>query len=269
MNNLFQRTISGVVYLAVIIGSFFLGKYAYGAVFLIAGLLCLMEYYRIAGLDIYSASGMLGIVSAVIVFCVSFFTGAGIISINYLFVLTLLPFIAFIMALYSSGMTETLPRVFFGLLYIIVPLSLLHGIVFPEVNANHFTHRIALGMLTLIWINDTGAYVTGISAGRHKLFPRVSPKKSWEGLAGGTIFTLGAALFMHRIMGILAVQHWIVIGLIVSVFGVFGDLAESLMKRNADMKDSGELIPGHGGVLDRFDSLLFVIPVVYCYLVIV
>jgi phosphatidate cytidylyltransferase len=270
LSNLFQRTISGVVYLVIVVGSLLLGKYAFGAVFLIAGLLSLMEYYRIVDVKFYSPAGIFGILAGAFIFILSFLVAGGNLNTGYLTLIALLPVSALIIALYvSDNAVKHLSRVFFGLLYIILPISLFNGIVFPPHNDYQFTHRIALGLLTMIWINDTGAYVTGISFGQHKLFPRISPKKSWEGLVGGTLFTLAAAFFMHRIMGILNVTDWIVLAVVVSIFGVFGDLAESQMKRNANMKDSGDLIPGHGGVLDRFDSLLFVIPVAYCYLVIV
>jgi len=106
-----------------------------------------------------------------------------------------------------------------------------------------------------------------MTLGRHKLFPRISPKKSWEGLVGGTLLTLLAAIWMDRVMAILEISDWVILALVVSVFGIFGDLTESLIKRNASAKDSGILIPGHGGILDRFDSLLFVLPAAFIYLI--
>ena len=117
-----------------------------------------------------------------------------------------------------------------------------------------------------MWINDTGAYLTGTLLGRHRLFPSISPKKSWEGFAGGTLLTLLPAFWMSNVMGILSRTDWICMAVIVSVFGVFGDLTESLIKRNAGVKDSGAIMPGHGGILDRFDSVLFVVPVSFFYL---
>jgi phosphatidate cytidylyltransferase len=139
-------------------------------------------------------------------------------------------------------------------------------LAFPEVNGFGYTHRIILGILTLVWINDTCAYLTGISIGRHRLFARISPRKSWEGALGGAVLTFMVAWWLHRIMGMLDRPDWLVIALIVSVFGVYGDLTESLFKRSADMKDSGAIIPGHGGVLDRIDSVLFVMPLSLVYL---
>ena len=122
------------------------------------------------------------------------------------------------------------------------------------------------GIFVLIWINDITAYLVGITIGRHRLFERISPKKSWEGTLGGTLFTLTAAVWMDNLTHALSQRHWLVLAVIVSVFGVLGDLFESMFKRKADLKDSGKIIPGHGGILDRLDSMLFVAPVAFAYL---
>ena len=265
-SNLVQRTISGIVYLIIMIGSLFLGKYTYGAVFLIAGLLALVEYYNLSGLSGFWAM-LPGLLAASIIYTGSFLILSGILSMDYIAVMALIPVLLFINALYSrkSDYLKVLSVIFLGILYIIIPLAVMHYLAFPQESA--YTHRIILGILTLVWINDTGAYVIGSVLGKHKLFPRISPKKSWEGLVGGTLFTLMAALLMNRLMGNLTVSHWVFLAVIVSVFGVYGDLVESYIKRNAGIKDSGILIPGHGGILDRIDSILFVMPVSAVYLV--
>lgn len=268
LSNLLKRTLSGIIYLVIIIGAFFLGKYAYGALFLMVGILALIEYYHLTGIQPYDTLGIGGMVAGAFLFVLSFLVSSQIIPENLLSFAVVLPVIALVWALYQekSGVIAELSKVFLGILYIIVPLSITNYLVFPADNGYMYTHRIALGILALVWINDTGAYVSGMLFGRHKLFPRISPKKSWEGLIGGTIFTFITALWMDSLMGILTVSDWIFIAGIVSVFGIFGDLTESLLKRNAGRKDSGDLIPGHGGVLDRFDSFLFVIPATFVYL---
>ena len=113
----------------------------------------------------------------------------------------------------------------------------------------------------MIWLNDTGAYCTGSLLGRHKMFPRVSPKKSWEGFAGGLLFCVAAAVgaWCFGIQG-WDLWQWLVAGAVACAASTYGDLFESLLKRNAGIKDSGNLIPGHGGILDRIDSLLMVAP---------
>lgn len=149
----------------------------------------------------------------------------------------------------------------FEQLYIGVPLGLLVAVVGAVSNP-----WIVVCAVAMIWINDTGAYLVGCTMGRHKISPRLSPKKTWEGFLGGLIFNIGAAFIyfycFHLTHGefISNVMGWIYIGFCVSAFATLGDLFESLLKRSLDIKDFGNAIPGHGGVLDRIDSLLAVVP---------
>jgi len=269
LKNLFQRTISGIVYLVVIIGSLFLGKYAFGGLFLVISLLALTEYFKISGYHETAGITITGLIAGAAVFILLFLCASGTIDIRYSSGLFLLPIVFLITALYlKNDAARWLSGLFVTFLYISLPVALTNFIVFPAINGSFYTHRILLGLFTLVWVNDTGAYVTGMLFGRHRLFQRISPKKSWEGFAGGTVFTLAAALFMAQLMGMLEQTDWLVLSVIVCVFGVYGDLAESLIKRNALVKDSGTLLPGHGGILDRFDSILFVVPVSLIYLMI-
>jgi len=269
LKTLAYRTLSGLIYLVIIIGSLFLGKYAYGLVFLLITILALLEFYDISGISRGGTAMVVGIGSAVVIFILSFLVASGSAGSQLLGLAFLLPVMALIIALYASdnGFGNNLALIVLGVVYIAAPLALMNYLAFPEVNDQVYTHRILLGIFTLIWINDTGAYVTGSLFGRHRLFPRISPRKSWEGLLGGTLLTLTAALWMSDIMGMLMRTDWIILGILVSVFGVYGDLSESWFKRKADRKDSGSLIPGHGGMLDRIDSVLFVIPVSFLYFI--
>jgi phosphatidate cytidylyltransferase len=130
-----------------------------------------------------------------------------------------------------------------------------------------YNHEITLGFMFLLWANDSGAYLIGMSLGKNKLFERISPKKSWEGFFGGLVVAIGVAVLCSLFFTTLAVQHWIVMAILVTLFGTFGDLVESMFKRSMNVKDSGKLLPGHGGFLDRFDGLLIAAPMVYSYLV--
>lgn len=160
-----------------------------------------------------------------------------------------------------------LARSFMSQLYIGLPLGLM--ILLPV-----FWHiRVVLAVFLLIWLNDTGAFLVGCTIGRHRLFERISPKKSWEGFFGGLAFDLIASAifgvylsgFFHLNAGIVG---WLGLGVVVCVFSTWGDLVESMIKRNMHIKDSGNLIPGHGGILDRIDSLLLVMPAVFIYLLV-
>jgi phosphatidate cytidylyltransferase len=126
--------------------------------------------------------------------------------------------------------------------------------------------KLVYFLLLVVWLGDTGAYYVGKRFGRHKLSPRISPKKTMEGLAGGVTASVAAAVIIHfTFFRTFPLHHAIIAGVILSIAGVIGDLTESMWKRSAAVKDSGTLLPGHGGVLDRFDSILFTAPILYCY----
>ena len=270
MKNIIQRTFSGLVYLIIVIGSLILGKYTFGAVFLLIGILALIEFYTISGIFKSRPYALMGILIGAMAFIISFLVVTQLIAAGYLSLLVMLPLLAMIGMLYDNN-NRALPGftgMIAGVLYIFLPLVLMLCLAFPPVTNHLYTYRIILGILSLIWINDTSAYLFGITIGRHRLFQRISPKKSWEGFIGGSLITILISLWMNKLTGILSVTDWIILAVIVSVFGVYGDLAESLIKRNYNRKDSGSIIPGHGGVLDRIDSILFVMPVAYFYLII-
>lgn len=159
-------------------------------------------------------------------------------------------------------------------LYIALPLSMIYVLAFiasPD-GAVRFESLIPLSVFVFLWVNDTGAYCAGSLLGRHKLFPRVSPGKTWEGSVGGGVFVLIAAAVIGHLANqgdtphLLGILQWMGLGLVVTVFGTWGDLVESLLKRTWGIKDSGKLLPGHGGMLDRFDSSLLAIPAAVIYL---
>jgi phosphatidate cytidylyltransferase len=257
-----------MVYLAIIIGSLFLGKVAFGLVFLLINLIALYEFYALTEASGASPLVIPSMITGGVAYILAFLVSANLIDTG-MFVL-IIPFIIFIfiVALYSDkpDVIKNTAISFMGIVYVSIPLCMITFLAFPVTNAYQYSHRLILGIMTLVWINDSGAYLVGITIGRHRLFERISPKKSWEGAVGGAILTLVCALWLHRIMGTLERTDWIVLALIVSVFGVFGDLTESLFKRSVGQKDSGKIIPGHGGLLDRIDSILFVMPLAAVYL---
>ena len=156
-------------------------------------------------------------------------------------------------------------------LYIALPFSMLNVLAFPQAGSYSFVYP--LSVFVFLWMNDTGAYLCGSLLGRHKLFPRVSPGKSWEGSIGGGLLVVGIAILIWWLLdrytvgqANLGMWHWAGLGLTVVVFGTWGDLVESLFKRTLGIKDSGNILPGHGGMLDRFDSSLLAIPAAVVYL---
>lgn len=154
-------------------------------------------------------------------------------------------------------------------LYIVLPLALINVLAFTQFDCYTGAkayYAIPLAIYIFIWINDTGAYLSGVTLGRHKLFPRISPKKSWEGSIGGALLTVASAFAIAHFYTFMNTWQWIGMALVVVVAGTFGDLTESMIKRQVGIKDSGHILPGHGGFLDRLDSMLFAIPAVVVYL---
>lgn len=154
-------------------------------------------------------------------------------------------------------------------MYVVLPLSLINVLAFTPFecyNSEAPYYAITLAIYIFIWVNDTGAYLSGITLGRHKMFPRISPKKSWEGAVGGALATVASAFIVAHFYSFMELWQWVGMALVVVVAGTFGDLTESMMKRHLDIKDSGHILPGHGGFLDRLDSMLFAIPAVVAYL---
>jgi phosphatidate cytidylyltransferase len=149
-----------------------------------------------------------------------------------------------------------------GYLYILMPLILLN---YLNIKAELINSKIVLVVFILVWVNDTFAYITGMLIGKHKLFERITPKKTWEGFIGGLLATIIAAWLLAPFAGAKHLLHWGIAAFFIGISAVFGDFIESFFKRKAGVKDSGNIMPGHGGILDRIDSLLFVFPVVYIY----
>jgi phosphatidate cytidylyltransferase len=159
-------------------------------------------------------------------------------------------------------------------LYIALPFSLLNVLAFRSNGTSiQYTYLTPLCVFVFLWLNDAGAYLCGSMLGRHKLFPRISPGKSWEGSIGGGLLVVIASLLLWHYteqygvndLGLTAIE-WVGLGLVIVLFGTWGDLIESLLKRTMGIKDSGNILPGHGGMLDRFDSTLMAIPAAVVYL---
>lgn len=192
-----------------------------------------------------------------------FFIARGDISSRFLVFLIPLVAAVFVCELFrkKDNPLINIAAALMGLVYVAVPLCLLCVMAFM---GGAYDPRFILAVLVMIVANDVFAYAFGVTLGRHKFFERVSPKKSWEGFFGGLIFAVGAAVLCGHILGGNLVM-WGGAGLVTVAGAVFGDLVESLFKRSASIKDSGTALPGHGGLLDRLDSILFAVPLVYVY----
>lgn len=266
MNNFQVRVLTSLAFGAVIISSVIFNAYLFSFVFSGIALFCLYEFYTLLIDDGKSPQVLPGLLTGAFLLLSALLLKLGIVSGEILYV-NLLFFAAIsIYELYRKKEKpfENIAYTVFGVLYVMIPFLSFCFLAF-EVN-NSYNLQLPLGFLFLLWANDSGAYLIGISIGKHRLFERISPKKSWEGFFGGVAITLLTAYVLSFYFEALSLPHWLAVALLISVFGTFGDLAESMFKRSINIKDSGSILPGHGGVLDRFDGLLIAAPVVYVYL---
>lgn len=197
------------------------------------------------------------------------FIAAGIFSDSILLLSVLIIILILISELYSGGKDHflSLSKVLMIVVYTTMPYIFMAFSAFGSgTGFKEFSPGMVASFFVLLWINDTGAYLFGITFGKYKLFESISPKKTWEGFAGGALLTIVAAWFIGHFLGSYSQYFWVLAGLIVSVFGTFGDLFESLIKREYGIKDSGSMLPGHGGFLDRFDGITFAFPALYLFI---
>ncbi len=280
MKNLIVRTVSGLVFLAVMLlallsGDWFEGgKYIFAAVMMFALVMMMAEFFSMTMGDVYKGSRLLAIVGGCIMFAVTFLVQSTEVVTGRFIALAFIPlFIVMINSLYVKDKKDfgMFANIYTGLLYIAVPWTLLNFVAFDSLH--DFNGLVLLCMFVIIWVSDVGAYIFGSTLGQKfgpKLFPSVSPHKSWIGCIGGFVCALGAAYGMHCLDWLpfseMNWYHCLAIAAIMNVTGVYGDLIESQWKRHCGVKDSGTIIPGHGGMLDRFDSALVAIPAATVYM---
>lgn len=276
--NLITRSITGILYVAIMVTSFLQSVNMIVVFALITGLATWEFTGLVNGYKHVNVNRLITTVAGVYFFLAVAGVNSGAIQTNAVFVPYLLTIIyLFISGLYtkSSDSVNDWAYTMLSQMYIALPLSTINVIAFRQAadGLNYYYYLLPLSIFIFLWTNDTGAYCTGSLFGKHKLFPRISPAKSWEGSIGGGILVLIVASVMYYIesqgenLSGLNLIEWLGLGLVVVVFGTWGDLVESLLKRILGIKDSGNILPGHGGILDRFDSSLMAIPasVVYLY----
>jgi len=265
-SNLGQRLITGILGAAGIIAGVAFSEWTYFIVFFLIVFFSIVEFYKLSGMDGLLPQKTFGIVCGLSIYTLSFLIEQGLLSFRYYFLIFPVVSLVFIIKLYKQ--TERKPftniaMTLLGIFYTAVPFALLNIAAYEN---RVYNYQIILGCLLILWATDTGAYFAGTYFGKRKLFERISPKKSWEGFAGGAVlamvFAYGASVYFTT----LAPWQWLCIGWIIIVGGTYGDLVESLLKRSIEIKDSGHSLPGHGGFLDRFDGLFISAPFIVAFL---
>ena len=261
--------------LAVVVGATLWSKWSFGALLLIIMIGCVVEFYKLCRARGYAPMIGIGLASSVALFGLGFAVficmGSGVtleigtlVTGGLLFLLLIIPTVL-VSELWHRSETPiaNVATTFAALLYVALPMTLL--LFIPQLLSGKWEATTVLCYIALIWVNDVFAYLVGVAIGRHRMCERISPKKSWEGFFGGVIAAIGAGLLCgHLLGGDLLV--WGGLAAVVAITGVAGDFVESMFKRSAQVKDSGAIMPGHGGFLDRFDALILSIPYAVAYL---
>lgn len=271
-SNFIQRAITGALFVTVLVGCILYSPLAFGILFTLISALSVQEFgnliNRYGDVNINRAITALGgayLFLAIMGFCMQATDSR-----------VFLPYLALLLYLMISELylkkKNPIGNWAFSMLsqlYIALPFALLNVLAFHNtIESSSVTYNpiLPLSIFVFIWLSDTGAYCVGSLIGKRRLFERISPKKSWEGSIGGGLFSIGASLIFAHYFTFLSLPAWAGLALVVVIFGTWGDLSESLMKRQLGIKDSGNILPGHGGMLDRFDSALMAIPAAVFYL---
>jgi phosphatidate cytidylyltransferase len=279
-NNFIQRAITGIIFVGVLIGCILGGPISFTLLFALITALTIHEFgviiskqpdveinkpiCMLAGVFLFFGFAYLGVIP-----------GQTEILIPYLFLIIYL--LVSELYLKKKNPLNNWAYAMMSQIYIALSFAMLNVLAYHSIGnegelSNYqvqYNPILPLSIFIFTWINDTGAYCTGMLFGKHRLFERISPKKSWEGSIGGGVFSIIAAIVMAHYFPFMPISIWIGLALTVVIFGTLGDLTESLLKRTIGIKDSGNILPGHGGMLDRFDSTLMAVPaaVVYLYII--
>lgn len=268
MSNILQRTITGLLFVLLLLFCILYNAYTFGALFMLITALALVEFHKLIktkfDVQLHPA---IPVVNGLVLFICLFVANAGWVSYKILTVYLLFLGVSFIAELYRKKENPIMNWAMFALgqLYIALPFSFLSTVAFANGQGN-YQSLFLLAFFVTVWVYDTGAYLVGMAIGKHRLFERISPKKSWEGFFGGVLFALGSGFTFSQFETSLSLYQWLGFSLIIVIFATFGDLSESLLKRSLGVKDSGTILPGHGGILDRFDSILFASVAISIYL---
>ncbi len=269
LKDFFVRAVSAAVFAVIVLGAIWGSYLTFGALLLVITLISVYEFFNMTKVKGVSPQQILGLSVAAAIFAFgfdSFYNEAQNTLLIVLFLILMVPSI-FMMELFKGGVNpfENIGLTLLPMLYIATPMSMLVGV--PLLLADGvWNPMVMMCYLFVIWANDSFAYLVGVSFGRHRLYEAISSKKSWEGFFGGIAGSVAIALAVAYYLD-SSVAMWVGVALITSIIGSVGDLVESMFKRACGIKDSGRLMPGHGGCLDRFDSMIFSAPFVFVYLI--
>ncbi len=271
MKEIYVRAITGAILVFVIVGSIILNKFIFSGVFLLITILGTYEFYKMLENSKYKPQIIFGTTISAILYTILSLVAHSIISPLYLTIVVVLLFIIPIRELYRTDNDSPIPNIsqtIFGIIYVGLTFGLMNFLFYHGYKGKETFHFI-LAFFVIIWASDSFAYLTGVSIGKHRLFERISPKKSWEGFFGGFIAALIVGYIFSTFYQDLDLFSWLGFAAIINIGGVYGDLIQSMFKRSLGLKDSGKILPGHGGILDRFDAVFVALPIAIAYVMLI
>ncbi len=266
------RTITGLLFVVAIIAGVYFNSLIALCLFILITLLGTDEFFgmfekskEIKPIRVW------GSITSIILMVTLGLVIRGQANLNFISIPLMMIFFTFFIELFrkKENPFTNISYTILGNLYVVLPFAMLYHLAYLTTEDSSYDYQIILGYFLLLWTSDTGAYLSGKFLGKHKLFERISPKKTWEGSIGALILTLIVSYVISIYFTNLSITNWIVLAILIVVFGGLGDLVESMLKRSLKIKDSGNILPGHGGILDRFDGLLLSVPFVYGYLILI
>ena len=268
-----KRLITGILFVVVLLLAITTNKYTLAGLFYIVSMAGLYEFFILMEKVGFKPKKSIAMIIGSIIYGLIAMYSFG--ESNFAYLLFIFPLLVILVALELFRKSESPITNFafsiMGILYVVIPLAILNFFAYDpmyysemKINTNNYSSLLLVGFFVIQWANDSGAYLVGSMIGKNKLFERISPNKTWEGFYGGAILAVATGVIFGMFDG--STIHWIIVALIIVVFGTLGDLTESQIKRSCGVKDSGNLLPGHGGILDRFDGVLFSAPFVLAYL---
>ncbi|HIA05383.1 MAG TPA: phosphatidate cytidylyltransferase [Flavobacteriales bacterium] len=272
MSNMVTRALTGSLIVATILGGIYYDRSSFVGLFFVITTFGLWEFYTLAEKGGMAPQKLLGTIAGAAFFVISSMYILRMIPLVYLLVIMPLMFLILIAELYrkSESPLVNISITLSGIFYLSIPMVLLSYLSYPPaygLRDNYdYNPNILIGFFLILWTNDTFAYLVGKTLGKRKLFESVSPQKTWEGSFGGAVFSIVLAYFLVRFFPELRKRDWLVVAGIIVLFSNLGDLIQSKFKRSVYVKDSGTVLPGHGGILDRFDGVYLAAPFVYTYI---
>ena len=261
------RAVTALFFTIVMLASVLLGGYVFSVFYLFLSVFSVREFYLLSAKSDKKPNIVIGLIASFIIFAGIALRHFWLYDIDYFLIVVPLITLFFILELFriKQAPFTNIGFTILGIVYIVLPFCLFHGLGYLQ-NWEVYSFHLPLAFMLMLWANDTGAYIFGLNFGKNKLFERHSPKKTWEGFLGGIFTSVFVAYILSLIFTEISFLTLSGMALIISIIGTAGDLVESMLKRSLNVKDSGTLLPGHGGLLDRFDGLFISAPIVYVYL---